>query len=294
MVELGNFQVRNKSQQKSEITFDTFTDTDTLKAFNRTSATRIYESFNRKIFTWSQEYIRDIFYKAEQNKNYTDYLVFLLQEEIYTLSETYRIWDWIKPSSANGSAYTIEGVTIPKMPDAGEAAFLLALLKAWKALCVRLKKKCAILGCPAGYEPDIQHVFEESYTVNGLKYIVSNYDMVYIYKFPTTGKATTFGYRAKEPLDYWRKTLGYTEKINYLLDTYFGTDNGLDVGSQNYNTVFDDFKNAADNGADIISCYPSINMLTGDSLATDRLIKIAGEYQPTQCKQIVCNFTITT
>lgn len=292
MVSLGNFQVWSKTQQKSAITFDTFTDTNTLKAFNRKNATRIYESFNRKIFTWSQEYIRDIFYKAEQNKNYADYLVFLLQEEIYTLSETQRIFPNIKASSANGSSYTIEGVKIPKMPDAGESAYLLALLKAWHALCKRLNKKSAILGCPAVYDADPKSTFEEIYTKSGITYIKDNYDMFYIYKFPTTGKAKTFGYRAKEPLDYWRKTLGYTGKINYILDTYFGKYNGLDVGSQNYNTIFDDFENAADNGADIISCYPSINMINGDSLATDRLIKIANEYQPTQCKQIVCNFTI--
>lgn len=299
MVALGNFQVKKTSQQKSTITFDTFTDTNTLKAFNRTSATRIYESFLEwNKFKWSKDYILGKFSTAETNKNYADYLVFLLQEELYTLTETRRVFG-VEPSSANGNAYDIRTLndnyylgTIPKMPDAGEASYLLELLKAWHTLCNHLNKKSAIIGCPAGYEPNIQHVFEEVYTVNGLKYIRDNYDMVYIYKFPTTGKATTFGYRAKEPLNYWRNTLGYNGKINYLLDTYFGSYNGIDVGSKEYNTVKEDFRNAAENGADIISCYPSVNKLTNDSLATDRLIKIYNELYPNNCSPISCNFVI--
>ncbi len=284
MVALGNFQIWSKSQHRDEIIYDTFTDTDSLTKRSRTKTSsgqqvyKIYESFNRKIFTWKKEYIKDMFYKGETNAKYADYLVFLLQEEIYTLTETQRLWG-VSPSTANGNAYTIEGVVIPKMPDAGEEAYLLALLKAWHALCNRLGKKSAIIGCPAGYETDPKSIFEKIYTIDGLNYIKDKYDMVYIYKYPPTGKANTYGYRAKEFIDYWKNTLGYNGKINYLLSTYFGTYKSVDVGSYGYDSVFQDFKNAADNGADIISAYPSVNMLNEDTQAIDRLIKISKEYQ---------------
>lgn len=292
MVELGNFGVSNLStQNKPQITYDTFIDTWSLKNKSRPNTTKIYQSFNLDIFTWKQEYIKDIFKKAEDNKDYTDYLVFLLQEEVYTLIETQRLWG-LSPSTANGSSYTIEGVIIPKMPDAGEEAYLLALLKAWHALCIRLNKKSAILGCPIGYEPNPQYAFEHNYTKDGITYIAKNYDMVYIYRYPTTGKASKFGYRAKEYLEYWRNTLNYTGKINYNLDTFFGVYHNTDVGSLDYNTIKEDFINAADNGADIISCYKSINMLENDDKATARLLQIANEYQPNQCNQTICHLTI--
>ncbi len=294
MVALGNFQVKSAIQQRSEITYDTFSDTNSLKTFNRTktstnqTVTRIYHAFNLKYFNWSESYIRDRFAAAETNAKYADYLVFLLQEEVYTLTETHRLWN-IEPSTANGNAYTIEGVTIPKMPNAGESAFLLALLKAWHALCNRLNKKSAILGCPTGYEPNPQQVFETIYTSQCLNYISQNYDMIYIYRYPITGKGNTQNYRAKEFIDYWRKTLNYTGKINYILDTLFGVNNG----SSNYITIKDDFKNAADNGADIISTYPSVNMITqNDFDATPRMIQIYNELYPNQCNPVSCNFTI--
>jgi len=77
-----------------------------------------------------------------------------MQEEIYKPSRS----PLVNKSTLNTTSYTIEGITIPAMSanptDAQEDAYLLALLKAWKALCNRLGKDAVLLGCAAGCEDD--------------------------------------------------------------------------------------------------------------------------------------------
>lgn len=299
MVEIGNFQFRNSADQNnSKIKYDTHTDINSLN-YRRSGSIKILESFNfpprgkpwdSSYFNWSESYIRSRFSLAEQHSSKVDYLVFLLHEEIYLLSMTSG-WQKVPISTANGNAYIIEGIPIPKMPEAGESAFLVALLKAWKSLCNRLNKKAAILGCAAPYEPNVAIGWKNLYSQNGLNYIAKNYDMIYIYRFPVTksqAECSTKGYCSKEFIEYWRNTLGFTGKINYILDTYFSNT----VGSLDYNVIKADFVTAANSGADIVSAYPFKNVKDNDSFATSRLIQIFNEYQPSSCQQISCNLSI--
>lgn len=273
MVELGNFQVITTSQNRSEIKYNSLTDIYSLN--RKGDKTTILQSFDFPNFKWNQSYIKSRFDLAEKYKDQADYLVFLMQEEIYqpTASTGFQK---VPLSSANGNSYQLEGVTIPQMPQSGSANYFISLLKAWKSLCTRLNKKCAILGCPASKTVDIPGLYNWIYTTEGTKYISQKYDMVYIYRYPTSiqkANGTEPYYNAKPFIEYWRKTLNYKGIINYILDTKF-----TGTGSSDINTIKEDFKDAADNSADIISAYPFINQSSKDTKATDRLIQIAKEY----------------
>jgi len=294
MVTLGNFQVRSSKQLRSEIRYDTFTDINTLNNYylSRPNSIKIFESFSWTNFKWSESYIRSRFQLAKDYKNKVNGLVFLLQEEVYKPSRTPQV----SPSTANGNSYQLEGVTIPAMPG-NEDVYFTALLTAWKNLCASLGKKAVILGSPAVCSDDDVWIY--MYGSSAINYIANNYDMIYLYHFPIT-KSFAQGslctqqngnpgkYDASSYIKFWRNK-GFKGLINYLLVTKFAKG----VGTTDYATVEADFINAANAGVDIISTYPYINEANNDNDATERMIQIYNNYNPTTCKSITCNFTIT-
>ncbi len=292
MVNLGNFQVINTSQNRPEIKYNSLTDIYSLT--RKGNKTTILQSFDFPNFRWSQSYIKSRFALAEKYKDQTDYLVFLMQEEIYqpTASTGFQK---VPLESANGSSYQLEGITIPSMPSAGSANYFIALLKAWKNLCIKLNKKAALCGCPISKTTDLPGLYNWIYTTEGTKFVAQNYDMVFIYRYPTTlnrANGTEPYYNAKPFIDYWRKELNYNGIINYILDTQF-----TGTGSSNTTVIKADFQNAADNlrPTDIISAYPFVNQSSNDTNATSRLIQIANEYNSTHqnsCSNITCSFTV--
>lgn len=298
MVEIGNFQVRSSSQLKSEISYDTFTDTTTLNNYylSRPNSYKILESFDWGRFNWSKSYIESRFTLAESYKNKVNGLVFLMQEEIYKPSKS----PLTSKSTLNKTSYVIEGVTIPAMPanptDSQEDAYILSLLKAWKALCKRLKKDSVLLGCAAACEND--SVWSYMYGSPAINYIAANFNMIYVYGFPDTlafanGATCSSQYvqsgkkDAKSRINFWRNK-GFNGKINYILTTKFKKG----IGTTDYAAVKADFISAADAGANIISTYPFINEANNDNLASSRLIKLKNEYEPSACKSISLNFSI--
>lgn len=292
MVEIGNFQLKYPSQIKPEIKYDTFTDTTTLNNYysSRPNSIKILEFFDWSSFNWSQSYIKSRFTMAESYKNKVDGLVFLLQEEVYKPSKTPQS----NISTANGPSYTLENTIIPQMPG-NEDSYFVALLTAWKKLCVRLKKKCILLGSPAVCSDD--SVWEYIYGNPAINYISSNFDMIYLYHFPITIQNATGSnctqqngktgkYDAKSYIQFWRKK-GFNKLINYLLVTKFAKG----VGTADNAVVEADFVSALNAGADIISCYPFKNELNNDHDATTRLISLYNKYN-TSCKAISLNFSI--
>jgi hypothetical protein len=283
MVALGNFQRfynSQNSQNNQMITYDTFTDTGSL-ALSRPNTTKIYEAFNLKGFSWRKSYIQSIFQKAYANRNKADYFVFLLQEEIYLPSQSSG-WQHIPNDYKKDKTYTIEGSTIHT--DRGEVHYLNDLLRAWHKFIYNLKdskgnimkKKVAIIGCPRGYYPVPKTIFEQLYHTDNLKYIAKEYDMVYLYRYPSTGNSLKTGYRAKELINYWRNSLKFKGKINYVVDTYFGGT----VGSTDYNTILNDFTDASNSGAHVISAYPFsyIKDQSTYNKGAPRLIQLYNDY----------------
>lgn len=276
MVKLGNFQVKTKEQNLPQIDYNTLTDTNSLAL--KGDKIIIYESFHYPGFSWRKDFIIDRFNLAYQYASEVDFLVFLDQEEIYQPTESDG-WQGVPLSSANGPAYMLEGIEIPAMPQAGSAKFFLALLQAWFVMCVRLNKGAAIIGCPVTKMLNPSVIFEASYTKEGLKFIAENYQMIYLYRYPTSlsrANGQEKGYCASELINYFRKDLGYEGQINYILDALF-----TGTGSADYNVVKADLHNAANalRDDDIISAYPFIKQKDNDTLATKRLIKINEEYK---------------
>ncbi len=292
MVALGNFQMfyNNSnyriadSQKRPEISYDTFTDTGSL-ALARPNTVKIYESFALSKFSWRKSYIQSIFQKAYANRNKAHYFVFLLQEEIYLPSQSSG-WQHIPNDYTKDPTYVIEGSTIHT--DRGEVHYLNDLLRAWHKFIYNLKdssgrimeKKVAIMGCPRTFNVSTKTIFETAYNIENLNYIAKEYDMVYLYRYPPTGKSLSTGYRAKEFIDYWRKTLNYKRTINYILDTYFGGS----TGSNDYNTILNDFRDAANSGAHVISAYPFtyINDKSSYTKGAPRLVQIYKDYKSHQ------------
>lgn len=284
MVALGNFQRYSDkyikiSQTNSQITYDTFTDTGSL-SLARKDIVRIYESHNLNIFSWRKSYIIAIFQKAYANRYKADYFVFLLQEEIYLPSQTSG-WQKVTNDYKKDKSYSIEGSTIHT--DKGEIHYFNDLLRAWHKFCWNMKdsngnimkKKVAYIGCPRGYYPTPSQIFTTTYGSDNLKYIAGEYDMVYIYRYPTTlTKAKQAGYRASDYIKYWKNTLNFKGKINYILDTQFNNT------SISLDTIREDFRNATNAGAHIISAYPYTNILSSSTYTkgAPRLIEIRNWY----------------
>lgn len=265
MVVLGNMQINGSAAQNNPaITCDTFTDTGSLK-YARPGTVRILEQFG--FGNWSESYIRSRFALAEKYASQVDGLILLLQEEVYKPSRTPQT-----SATTLQGGYSIEGVNIP---SSNEDAYFLALLTAWKKLCVRLGKKACICGSLAVCSDD--GVWAWMYGSLGVSYIAQNYDMIYLYHYPQTvavaqgatctqmngnpGKNDAASY-----IKFWRGR-GFNGLINYIL-----------TGSTDFNVIRADFKSAVDAGADIISTYPYANGVYSNSDAVGRMLQIAAEY----------------
>jgi len=287
MVELGNFKKYTTVQNRSEIKWETFTDAYTLTnpQLKKTNTIRIFESHNFPNynepwsiyrFNWSPKYITDRFKLAIKYKNFTDYMIFLLQEEIYLPSQCAPpSFQKIPNDYKNYDSYQIaEANNMWIHTKKGEIHFFNDLLRAWHKMCYDIGKKTAVCGCPLVTHYDTKKIFETLYGVDNLKYIAKEYDMVYLYRYPTKGNATKSGHKAKEFIDYWRKTLSYKRKINYIVDTYFNSGSGTTDES----TIKADFCNAASSGAHIISAYPFKKYTDNDTSAVSRSIQIHKDY----------------
>lgn len=291
MVELGNFKFKSSAQNRPEIKWDTFADTYTLTKYRRPNTKVILEAYNFPgpnkwsvyNFNWSPKYIIDRFKLAKKYASQVDYLIFLLQEEIYLPSQSTG-FQKVPNDYKKYSSYQIpEASNMWIHTNKGEIHFYCDLLRAWHKMCYDLEKKTAVCGCPVGNFPTPNTIFEKLYSPDALRIIAKDYDMVYLYKYPTSKNKSTCtpstcnskGYCAKEYIDYWRKTLGFKGKINYILDTYFGLDNG----STDYNTIMEDFYCATNSGAHIISAYPFTKLSIGDTNGVSRLIQIKNQYQ---------------
>ena len=277
-IALGNFQLVNITTQNNPlITWNSCTD---LYSLTRNRGKKVVlQSFSFPNFRWSQSYIKSRFDLAIKYSSQCDALIFLMQEEIYqpTASTGFQ---GVPMESANGASYVLEGVTIPAMPQAGSEAFFVALLRAWKALCVRLNKKAALCGSPTGLQLNVAGVFKWIYSLSGLSYIATNYNMIFLYRYPQSvsqANGITKGHSAKEYIDYWRRGLGYSGLINYILVTKF-TDG---AGTTDLKVIDADFKNAyfALNNNDIISAYPYALQSLNDTSATERLIQLYNIYK---------------
>ena len=283
-VHLGNFGFMGaKPQLNKSIEFDTSNYKGAL-GMKRPGVFTTVQHFSFPGFSWSKEYIINRFKLAEElAAKGADGLIFLLQEEIYRPSATPQV----KRQSANGSAYSIKTSkgnygTIPSMPG-NEDAYFLALLKAWKKLSATLGKKAVIVGCSA--ECEASDVWDYLYTRAGVKFIAENFDMIYLYHYPSSaslakGASCTNSYTnrkgthdAASYIRFWRNQ-GFQGLVNYLLVTKFA--NG--VGTTKKSVVRADFVNAVKAGANIISCYPYISGKDNDTLAVDRMLDIYRGY----------------
>lgn len=277
MVLLGNLQINGSAAQRNPIfLYDTFTDIGSLK-YSRSGTLKILEHYSYPGFSFSKAYIKSRFDLAVKYASQVDGLVFLLQEEIYKPSRTPQV----SSASANGSSYTLEGVTIPAMPG-NEDGYFVALLTAWKRLCIRLGKKAVLLGSPAVCSDD--GVWPYMYGSQGISYIAANFDMIYLYHFPVTlsqAQGAICTQMNKNPgkndaasyIRYW-KGKGFRGLINYILVTKFSDF----PGSTDINVIRADFKSAADSGADIISTYPYANGVYSNTDAVKRILDIYAWY----------------
>lgn len=277
---LGNFQKSNAdpaTQNNPKITYDAFTD-GRVDNFHRSSPVQTILEYYVDSWDWSPSGIQARFKLARDNAGKTDYLAFLMNEEIVQPSRSgwYILPDgrnWRFPGGYGGystsyGVQTFEGV--PVNYGAGSTGFFLDMLKAWKQLCLNLNKKCALVG--DAQSPN--SFYNDMYGADGVKYIAQNFDMIYLYAYPTSVSNANCGNGicAKSKIDFWRG-LGFNGKINYLLTTdQFGGNDAI---------VAADFKNAADAGADIISTYPYKRV--GDTLATARMMQIWDNYKAAGC-----------
>jgi len=273
-VEIGNFQINGSSQQKdSRLTWDIFTDTGSLSRA-RPNTTKILNLFG--FTSWSKASIEAKFNTAIANAHKVNGLVFL-GEEWYKPSHTPQM----SASSAQGG-YTIEGVSIPS--PSNEDQFILALMKAWVAMCRRLGKKAVLCGSPAVCSDNA--VWPWMYGSPAISYIASHFDIIILYHYPTTLPEAqgvsckqdngNTGYRdAKSYIKFWQGQ-GFMGKIIYLLITKFPNF----PGSTDINVIRADFKSAADNMrlGDVIVTYPYANGVYSDGSAATRLIDIYNWY----------------
>jgi len=273
LVEIGNFQINGSSQQKdSRLTWDIFTDTGSLSRA-RAGTKKILNVFG--FTSWSEASIRDKFKTATDNASKVDGLSW--PEEWYKPSRT--------PQMSAGSAqggYTIEGVVIPS--PSNEDQYILALLKAWVAMCRRLGKKAVLCGSPAVCSDNA--VWPWMYGSPAVSYITAYFDIIILYHYPTTLAAAqgasckqsngNTGYNdAKSYIKFWHGQ-GFMGKIIYLLITKFPNF----PGSTDINVIRADFKSAADNMrmGDVIVTYPYANGVYSDGSAASRLIDIYNWY----------------
>jgi len=271
MVEIGNFQINSSIQQKDpRLKTHIFTDTGSLS--QNLIGFKILDLFG--FTSWSQAAITAKFNTAISNASKVDGLVFL-GEEWYKPSRTPQI----STRSAQGG-YTIEGVAIPS--PSNEDQFILALLKAWVAMCRRLGKKAVLCGSPAVCSDDA--VWTWMYGSPAVSYIASNFDIIILYHYPTTlsaaqGAACTQQNKnpgkndARSYISYWKEK-GFKGKIIYIIVTKFPDF----PGSTDINVIKADFKSAADAGADTIVTYPYANGVYSDGSAATRLIDIYNWY----------------
>lgn len=279
---LGIFQNNGSIKDNSLLEYWSLTDTQSINSVPP-GKVKILQSYCFPNFRWDKAFIQSRFDLAVKYSSQVDYLVFLLQEEIYT-PERSTGFQQVPLSSANGSAYILEGVTIPAMPSAGSEAFFLALLQAWKALCIRLGKGMALCGSPASCSDDA--VWPYVYGNSGVSFIAGNVDLLFLYHYPpsislaqgatcTQMNGNPGKNNAKSYIDFWRGC-GYKGLINYIITTRF-PDN---VGTTDINIIDADFKNAYDNlnNTDIVSSYPYANGVFSDSSAIPRLITLYNKY----------------
>jgi hypothetical protein len=280
-IELGTFQrsASNADQNSNKIMYDLFADTRVNTLHRSSPVKTILQFFDLPGFSWSPSFIKGRFALARQYASKTDYLVFLMEEEIVQPSASSWYSGWMN-NLANHPGYPGSGVQIVDSItgatvdwSASSEQFFLQLLIAWKLMCDDLGKKTAIVGDGTGNNPT--DFFPWIYGNSGVDYIAKNYDMIFCYAFPTSAnQANCQNYQcAKNKIQFW-KSRGFTGLINYVLTT--------DQFGANDAAVKADFINAANAGADIISCYPYKR--TGDLLATARMIQIYDEYtggQPT-------------
>ncbi len=271
MIEIGNFQINGSNQQKdSRLTIHIFTDTGSLSA--NLSGFKILNLFG--FTSWSKANVEAKFNTAITNASKVNGLVWM-GEEWYKPSRTPQML----ASSAQGG-YTLEGVAIPS--PSNEDQFILALLKAWKAMCNRLGKRAIICGSPAVCSDDA--VWPWMYGSPAVSYIAANFDII-LYHYPTTLAAAqgancnqqngkTGKNDAKSYIQYW-KGQGLKGDIIYLLISKFPNFQG----STDINVIRADFKSAADAGAKYIVTYPYANGILSDGSAASRLIEINNWYE---------------
>lgn len=274
---IGNMQKSNDdsaTQNNPKITYDTFTDAR-VNDFHRGSPVQTVLEFYSYTWSWAPDKLLARFQLAKNYASKTDYVSFLMDEELVQPASSWWYAGW-RPGFVGAPGFSssygvrnFEGVSVDY--GAGSAAFYLQLLKAWKQLCINIGKKCAMLG-------DAQSdssFYATMYGSAGVDYIAQNFDMIYLYSYPSTVSQANCGSGicAKSKIDFWRGK-GFTGKINYIL-----TNEQFGAGSDA--VVEADFKNAADNGADIISAYPYKH--SGDTLATARMISIWDAYVAAGC-----------
>lgn len=277
-VKLGNFQKNGTPEQDNDLlTLDYFTDFWSLSKYKRNGVYTIAEQFRFPGFSFSRKAMEDIFALFRNNKDKIDGFTVFGQEEIFLPSRTPQV----SPTTTYGSSYMLEGVNIPAMPG-NETAYFVALLTAWKKMCVELGKDFVVCGSPAVCSDDA--VWDYMYSKEGAKYIAEHADKIVIYHYPTTlaeAQGTdckqankNIGKRdAKSYITQWRNR-GFKGDFIYILVTEF-PDN---AGTSDINVIKADFKRAADNltEKDTIVTYPYAHKSGGG--AVKRMIGIYKEY----------------
>jgi hypothetical protein len=223
-IEIGNFDYAGLSdvttfQNDARLTWDVYGRTSTL-LMQRTEIKRVYQNFldpTRWKGLTDLDLIQSRFDLATQYKDYYDYGVFLLQEEVYQPKKMCS-WGYSRLSDLNiEGTRTFAGVTVKLLKDwyiekygtwnqawwdsirsannyddakfsewSGDYAY--GLYRAWKNHTNSLGKKTAIIGLIGARDfqanNDVNAILNSFYPSPIKEYILANYDLLILYKYP--------------------------------------------------------------------------------------------------------------
>lgn len=284
MVALGSVQRLSTTIKDSRITYDHYADYGIDRMGTRPGVTNIMEIYNHGGFSWSPSYIQERFVLARKYAAKVKYLVFLMEEEIVQPSASEWYGTWGGSNLRNHAGYTGSGSTVVVDPPTGASVnwgasseeFYLQMLKAWITMVKSLptnNEACLVMDGQSDPNSFLPYVLGES----GCDYIAKNFGMVWIYGFPTSAGEAACGKMdngqnfpcARDKINFWRGK-GFKGLIFHLITPGYGSDAA----------VVADFKNGADNGADIEGCYQYKSITANDNLATARMLAIAAQYVP--------------
>ena len=333
MVEIGNFALDRDipSQIDSRLTWDVISNKDRFYLNRRADGVKTvgysYFPMTPILFMWTDlNIVQGQFQRATYYKDSYDYGAFLFNEELgspivsaswfgakhaintwyidgsivlggVTLelirtwhTRVYGTWDsvWWESVKINNT------LTDPKI-KAWNAYYVLQILKAWKGHMTSLGKGTALVMWPLwGILPDDQQWMKEVYTSSGWSYILSNYDVIFTYKYPNSLTTTDMPNKIYSTLYSEAVVKGlrtvYNGTIIHILTNCWADKSGCPWSEA---VAFDEFKRVKGAGADVIVFMPSADMSAWNPFALPYFPYIYKFVLNSLCPPSQCDFTIT-